>query len=185
MTEQQDWRKLRHQQNLDRLRRTLTEHGMVESGDYADGLGPAVAGNVRLTLPHLPPDNRPDHKVCAYCIRSPRELAPRDGRPYPLCKTCAAVKQPDPKAVDVWLSLNRAERRAYVVAYFGVDPLTWQEAEATPQVTTFHEDATGMPTMAVERSAGSSRIGLMGVPRMFWHVREERGEGFAPPPPPQ
>jgi hypothetical protein len=173
------WRELRRQQHRERLRQVFTEHGLVESADADDGYGPAAGHILRERYPDLSADNRLGHQLCAFCLRTLRRQRITDAG-YRLCPACAEQPQADPNAPGYWTHLARSTRRARIIARFNVDPATWRPSRFELTDTTVHLDADGVPSVVITRPTVTS-VEFIGMPRMFWHLLEERGEGIATP----
>jgi hypothetical protein len=172
-----DWRELRRQQGLDRLREQVGGD-MIESADADDGLGPA-AGHASTESYGPMPDDRTDLVVCDFCIRPARRLR-LSAEGHRLCPACATLDQPDPKAPGYWTSLPIPVRRRRIIQHHGIDPLSWQPVAFALTDTTIHTDVDGLPSTVVARSP-VRRVVWIGMPRSWWDVLRERGQGIATP----
>ena len=168
------------QERLTQLRADLNDAGFTE-GFEDDDLGAPSADHDTITVPTLPPDNRPEDLVCALCVRT---MPPRRrewlwtsvgaGGDIPVrvaaCGVCASQHN-DPAEVDAWLRIPRADRRLHLAMMFGIDPATSAiVAPGTVQTTQWFEDDDGMPLAAVTHTATWSVL----HPRCYFDVVQER-----------
>ena len=153
---------MKHDERLDQLRADLQGAGFAE-GYEDDGLGAPAAEVDTITVPTLPPDQRPDAIVCQLCIRSVnvrRRVWIRPG--VAACKVCAGEPN-DPAEVDAWIRIPRGDRRLHLAMSFGVDPASGGSVNpGTVSTTHLFEDVDGTPLAAVTHSAAWSMLHARG-----------------------
>jgi hypothetical protein len=162
-------------EGLDRLRRTMTEHGATEGRD--DGSVPMTG---RIVPDERPQDVRPPNVRCAICCRTidPRRKLRVPGHPdYFGCGYCIGVDRSDehPVVLAYWLPRPTETKRQYIRQHHGIDPVTAQVIDdPTVEFASTIVDADGVPaTVRVETVR--QRVPTVGIPKMFWDVAAERG----------
>jgi hypothetical protein len=154
---------------------------LPRGGGHDDELTDPDAVAAELIIPaNLPADERGDDVVCGFCIRTVnRQRRHRLRAGVWLCGLCASQPQLDPKAVDYWLSRPREARRVAIILRFHRDPLDHADAETAVNWREFYADVDGSPLAVIDRPT-SNAVGVVGMPRTFWHVLAERGPGALP-----